>query len=438
MYRCGDLSFTIKTTNLIKDSIRDGMQMRALYLMLILLFVGSLNADDNWTHFRGDQAGRADDAQLPTELGEGKNVKWKIPVRGKGWASPVIFGDQLWTITATVDGSKMWALCFDKNTGETIHDILVFENEEVRFCHPTNSFASCTPAVEEGTVYVHFGSYGTAALNTKTGKKIWERRDLECDHWRGPASSPVIDDDRLIVSYDGFDVQFVVAFNKETGETVWKKDRGIDYGTDNGDRKKAYSTATVIEHQGRRQAIVPSAMETISYNPENGEVLWRVRHGGMNAACRPLFHNGLVYITGGDGARAMVAVSPEGTGDITNTSIKWEFSKSVPRRASQLLIDGHLYMMNDQGVASCIQADSGQVVWQQRAGTGEFRSSPVFANGFIYCFSVEGAGVVLKAGAEFEKVADFEFETGFQASPAISANRMFLRSITHLYCIESE
>ena len=134
----------------------------------------------------------------------------------------------------------------------------------------------------------------------------------------------------------------------------------------------------------------------------------------------------------------MVAVAPEGTGDITNTAIKWEFSKSVPRRASQLLVDGHLYMMNDQGVASCIKADSGEVVWQQRAGAGEFRSSPVYANGLIYCFSVEGTGVVLKAGTTFEKVADFKYESGFHASPAISGNSMFLRSITHLYCIESE
>ena len=412
--------------------------MRASLLMLILLLSGPLGAAENWTHFRGDQAGRADAARLPTDLGEGKSVKWKVPIRGKGWASPVIFGEQLWTITATVDGSKMWALCFDKESGKTIHDILVFENEEVRFCHPTNSYASCTPAIEDGTVYVHFGSYGTAAIDTKTGKKKWERRDLDCDHWRGPASSPVIDGDRLIVSYDGFDVQYVVAFDKKSGETIWKKDRGIDYGTDNGDRKKAYSTATVIEHKGRRQAIVPSAMETISYNPSNGDVLWRVRHGGMNAACRPLFHNGLVYITGGDGARAMVAVSPEGSGDITNSAIKWEFSKSVPRRASQLLVDGRLYMMNDQGVASCLNADTGEIVWQQRAGTGEFRSSPVYANGLIYCFSVDGSGVILKTGSTFEKVASFKFDSGFQASPAISGNKMFLRSITDLYCVEAE
>ena len=152
--------------------------MRASLLMLILLLSGPLGAAENWTHFRGDQAGRADAAKLPTDLGEGKSVKWKVPIRGKGWASPVIFGEQLWTITATVDGSKMWALCFDKESGKTIHDILVFENEEVRFCHPTNSYASCTPAIEDGTVYVHFGSYGTAAIDTKTGKKKWERRDF--------------------------------------------------------------------------------------------------------------------------------------------------------------------------------------------------------------------------------------------------------------------
>ncbi|MEC7565318.1 MAG: PQQ-binding-like beta-propeller repeat protein [Planctomycetota bacterium] len=413
--------------------------MRNVLVVMFLMTTTMVFAADNWSHFRGDRGdGRADSAQLPLELGEGKNVKWKVPISGKGWSSPVIWENQIWLTTATVDGKKMRALCLDRASGKMIHDILVFENEpdDIRFCHPTNSYASPTAAIEKGTIYVHFGSYGTAALDTATGAKKWERRDLVCNHWRGPASSPVIDQDRVIVSYDGFDVQYVVAFDKETGRTVWKKDRNIDYGSDNGDRKKAYSTATIIEFGGQRQAILPSATATIAYHPKTGTEIWRVRHGGMNAAARPLYGHGLLYITAGDGARAMVAVRPDGTGDITQTHIQWEFSKSVPKRASQLLIDDHLYMMNDAGVATCIEAKTGKMIWQERAGMGEFRSSPIFANGNMYCFSVTGDYVILKCSPEFQKVSDGRFDSGFQASPAVKDNRLYLRSITDLYCIE--
>ena len=156
----------------------------------------------------------------------------------------------------------------------------------------------------------------------------------------------------------------------------------------------------------------------------------------MNAAARPLYGHGLLYITAGDGARAMVAVRPDGTGDITQTHIQWEFSKSVPKRASQLLIDDHLYMMNDAGVATCIEAKTGKMIWQERAGMGEFRSSPIFANGNMYCFSVTGDYVILKCSPEFQKVSDGRFDSGFQASPAVKDNRLYLRSITDLYCIE--
>ena len=349
------------------------MLFRSLLCVCFVLWTSFIHADETWSHFRGDAGdGRADDAQLPLEISEGVNVKWKVPISGRGWSSPVIWKDQLWLTTATEDGVKMSAICIDRLTGKTLHDIVVFENalDDIRFRHPTNSYASPTPAIEEGTLYVHFGSYGTAAINTVTGKKKWERRDFQCNHWRGPAASPVIDGDRIIISYDGFDVQFIVALDKQTGKTIWKTDRNIDYGTDNGDRKKAYSTPTIIEVAGKRQAISPSATETISYDPASGAVLWRVKHGGMNAAARPLFGHGLLYISAGDGARAMVAVRPGGAGDVTATHIAWEFSKAVPKRASQLLIKDYLYMMNDAGVATCLEAKTGKLGLANASGYG--------------------------------------------------------------------
>ena len=407
---------------------------------IAVLLVANSSMAENWTQFRGANTdGTAADAKLPGEIAEDKNLAWKIEVPGKGWSSPVTWGNEIWLTTATPEGDEMFVLSYDATSGKQLKNIKVFENDVTRFCHPTNSFASPTPVIEDGRIYVHFGSYGTACLNTKTGEKIWERRDLECNHWRGPGSSPIVDGDNLIVSYDGFDVQYVVAFNKDTGKTEWKQDRNIDYGTDNGDRKKAYGTGQVVEFDGRRQVVLPSAVETISYDPASGKELWRVRHGGMNAAARPLFGNGLLYIAAGSGERSLIAVRPDGNGDISDSHVEWGSSKSVPRRPSQILIGERLFMISDQGVASCLDAVSGEIVWQKRVGSGgEIRSSPVMAGGLIYSFGVEGEVVVFAASDEFELVSQSKLEDGFQASPAIHDNALIVRGVRHLYRFESK
>lgn len=402
-----------------------------------LLCCTTLSAADRWPQFRGPNGDGIAKAKLPIEFNEQENVAWKIPIHGKGWSSPVIWGDQLWLTTATEDGKQMSAICVDRKSGEILHDVVVFENEHPRFAHPTNSYASCTPVIEEGRIYVHFGSYGTACLNTSTAKKIWERRDFECNHWRGPGSSPIMHEDKLIVAYDGYDYQYVTALDKGSGKTVWRKDRNIDYGTDNGDRKKAYSTATVIEHDGRLQVISPSATDTISYDPNTGSELWRVHHGGMNAAARPLYAHGLVYIAAGSGPLELIAVRPDGSGDVTDTHIEWGFSKSVPRRPSQIILGDLMFMIDDKGVASCINAKSAKVMWQKRVG-GEYRASPILAGDHIYFFSMDGQVTVIEAAAKYKLVAKNQLGTGFQASPAVAGNSLYLRSLKNLYCIEGE
>ena len=410
--------------------------MRRTLLLVFLLVAGQVVAADSWPQFRGPSGDGSADANLPLTWSESENVKWKIPIHGKGWSSPVIWGDQLWLTTATEDGKQMSALCVQRDSGKVLRDIVVFENEEPRFCHPTNSYASCTPVIEEGRIYVHFGSYGTACLDTATGKKNWERRDLQCNHWRGPGSSPIVQGDKLIVAYDGYDYQYVVAFDKNSGKTAWRRDREIDYGTDNGDRKKAYSTATAFEHNGRRQIISPSAMESIAYDPDSGDVLWRVRHDGMNAAAKPLYANGLVYIAAGSGPFSMIAVKPDGSGDVTDTHIEWGFSKSAPKRPSPIIVGELMFMINDQGIASCIDAKTAKIIWQKRVG-GEYRASPIVANGRIYCFSMDGTTVVIEAAEAYKLLAENKLEYGFQASPAVAGNSLYLRTIADLYCIES-
>ena len=411
--------------------------MKSFLCLLLTLITASFSiADENWAEFRGSNGDGISTAKdLPVEFDVKKNLKWKLPLKGMAHSSPVIWGNQLWITNATEDGKQMFAVCLDRMTGKVIHDLLVFENEEPRYREKTNSYASCTPAIEEGRIYLHYGSYGTTCVDTTTGKKLWERRDIQCNHWRGPGSSPVIDDKNMYVAYDGYDFQFALALDKKTGKTVWKKDRNIDYGSDDGDRKKAYSTATLFEHKGRRQVVMSSAVETITYDPATGDELWRIRHGGMNAAARPLYQHGLVYIAAGTGDYSFIAVKPEGKGDITESSIVWNMAKGASKRPSQIIQGDHMFMIADKGVATCLNAKTGEIVWQQRVG-GNYRASLFMADDNIYSFSQEGKITVFKAKDTYEEVAVSELETEFQASPAVAGNQIYLKSVDTLYCFE--
>ncbi|QDU76708.1 outer membrane biogenesis protein BamB [Bremerella volcania] len=406
-----------------------------LSFCLTLLSWNTLSADINWPEFRGSDGNGANfSAEVPTDLSDPQNIAWKAEPHGKGWSSPVVWGDQLWITTATEDGKQQYALCYDRNTGEKKFDLLLFENEEVDEAHMTNSYASCTPAIEEGRIYVHFGRYGTACLDTKTGKKLWERRDLPCDHHRGPASSPVIDDKNMYVAFDGFDVQYVVALDKETGKTVWKTDRNIKYNTDNGDWMKAYGTGLLIEHAGRRQLIYPSAYATQSFDPETGDILWSIQHGGMNAAIRPIYRHGLVYVFPGHGKNLLVAVDPSGSGDVTASHVKWSAGKGVPLRPGPVFIEDKIYMLDDDGVVSCRDAKSGDVDWIKRIG-GNYRASLVCAGENLYAFTDDGHATVFKASPEeYIEISQADFPSGFQASGVPLDDSLYLRSVKGLYC----
>jgi outer membrane protein assembly factor BamB len=410
--------------------------MRTALLTCTILISSQLASAENWPAFRGPAAnGQAAATNLPAKFGNGEHVAWKTAIHGRGWSSPVVWEKQIWMTTATEDGKKMFAVAVDLDSGKIVHDVLVFENADPRFCHPANSYASPTPTIEQGRVYVHFGSYGTACLDTATGKVLWSRRDFECDHFRAPGSSPILFRDLLFLSFDGVDQQYVVALNKKTGKTAWKKERSIDYGTDNGDRKKAYSTPTVIEFNGRAALISPAAVATIAYSPLTGEELWTVRHGGMNAAPRPLFANGLIYIAAGGGKTQFVAVRPGGNGDVTDSHITWSSAVGIPRRSSQLLVGNSLFMAADNGVASCRDPKSGEIFWQHRFG-GDFWASPVAADGKIYFFSKQGKISVIAASRDFKQLAENEFDAGFNSSAAIVDNSLIIRSFTHLYRIK--
>ena len=411
---------------------------RALLLVLLAAsVVAPARAGENWPQFRGPHAdGQSPAHGLPVTFSETQNVLWKTPVHGNAWSSPVVWDQQIWMTTATKDGTELGAVCVDAGSGRIVHDVVVFKIAKPQFCHPMNSYGTPTPVVENGRVYLHFGTHGTACLDTASAQPLWTRQDFACDHFRGAASSPVVADQLLVLTFDGVDAQYLVALDKTSGKTVWKRDRNTVFEKDDGDYHKAYSTPALLSVNGQPQLVSPSAGATIAYVPATGQEIWRVRSGGMNAAALPLFGNGLVYATSASGGYQLFAVRPDGRGDVSDTHVAWKFAKNVPSRSSQILVGERLFMISDAGVISCVDAKSGQAVWQKRIG-GAFSASPLCADGHLYFFGEDGEVPVIDAADTYQPIASNHLDGGFMASPAVYHNSLILRSRTHLYRIES-
>ena len=387
-----------------------------------------------WNQFRGPNGdGDARSANLPLKFSEKQNMSWKLPMPGKAWSSPVVMDGKVWLTNAEPEGYKMWAIQVDWHSGKELKKVLVFENKEPQYCHPMNSYGTPTPVIYDGRVFVHFGTHGTAALDAQSGQVLWERRDFKCDHFRGAAASPIVFNDSLIVHFDGHDLQYIVCLDQKTGKTRWKKEREYDFKTDNGDRKKAYCTPSVITHNGRQELISPGAVATESRNPVTGDLFWTARTGGMNASSRPIYRHGHVYVFCGMGS--MSAIRPGGDGDVDKTHVTWSRRKVVPKKSSPLLLNDLLFMVSDEGVASCSNPLNGEIYWADRLKIkGQCASSPIHASGHIYSFSSEGDCIVFKAKKEgLEILAHNKLPTGCMASPAVVGDSLLVRTKQNLY-----
>jgi outer membrane protein assembly factor BamB len=398
-------------------------------LLALLLLPAAVPADD-WTRFRGPNGtGVSPATGLPTTWGETSNVVWKTAIHDKGWSSPVVLGNQVWLTTAKEDGKAQWAVCVDRDSGKVVHDVKVFDTPKVPyfFMKDYNSHASPSPAVEPGRVYVHFGSAGTACLDTETGKVLWQRRDLPCDHWRAPGSSPVLWGDLVILTFDGHDRQYLAALRKKDGTTAWEAKREITVPKDDGDLKKAFSTPTVVEAGGRPLLVSPGAMTTIALDPATGKEVWKVQHGGMNAATPPVLAGGKLFVTTGNPAH-LVAIGLDG-------KVAYKVTKEVPQRPAPLAYNGLLFLVSDNGIATCLDPKTGDVVATRRLG-GPFYSSPVCAEGRLYAFDKKGKGTVLTADRDLKVIATNQLADGVIATPAVAGRALYVRTYSHLYRIE--
>jgi outer membrane protein assembly factor BamB len=423
-----------------------------VFIASLLLLLPLARAGD-WPEFRGPfgngHAAAAEDAKpagLPLRWNETENVIWKTPIPDSGWSTPVVMGGQIWLTAATEEGHDFRVLCVDAQSGKLRFNRKLFHADKPEpLGNSVNGYASPSPAIEPGRVYAHFGSYGTACLDTAAGKTIWQRNDLPCRHYRGPASSLILFEDLLILSMDGIDVQYLAALDKKTGRTVWKTDRTTawnDLDADgrpkmDGDQRKAFSTPLILDLQPVPMLISSGSKTLYGYDPRTGRECWKVYHGSHTTASRHVLGQGLVMFATGMGKPELWAVKPDGQGDVTRSNVVWKSGgKSVSKLASPVVVGDLLFMVSDGGVASCREIATGRELWTQRIG-GHFAASPIFADGRLYFCDQDGKTTVIKPGRNFELLATNTLETGCMASPAVSGKSLFLRTKTHLYRIEN-
>ena len=392
-------------------------------------------AAEPWWQFGGPAGnGHAPVSTLPLSW-DANDIAWKTPIHDRGWSSPVIWGDQVWVTTATRDGGMLFAVCIDKNAGKILYDIHVFDVTSAMSITSANTYATPTPTIEEGRVFVHYGTYGTACIDTGTGKVLWTRRDLKCDHERGagPASSPTLVGSNVVFHVDGRDVQYVIALSKDTGQTAWKTTRSIDYSKVPVHHRKAYGMPVLIPRGDGSQLVGVGGRGLFSYDPETGRELWKMKHRGWSIAPRPAYGGGLLFAIIDRDNPELWAIRPDGTGDVTDSHIVWRETKRMPARASPLFVDGLLFVVNRNGIATCLEASTGKVFWQERL-EGAFSASPIYANGRIYLFNEESTCTVVRAQREF-KILSINPLAGEQlmATPAVDDNAFIIRTEKSLY-----
>lgn len=398
--------------------------------------VASYRMPGDWPQFRGpDGQGHAGQCGLPLRWSETDNVRWKVPVPGRGWSSPVVLGDRIWITTATDSGRSLRAVSIDRQTGRLLYDVEVFASEPLPV-NPKNSHASPTPVVEPGRLYVHFGTLGTACLDADTGNALWADRSLTLEHKEGPGSSPVLYGNLLILTCDGMDKQYVAALDKSTGRLVWRADRtGVQ--SPNPDFRKAYATPLVVRVNGDDQLISPAADRVIAYDPSTGKEIWRSEYKGFSNVPRPVVGADTIFVCTGFVRGELVAIRAGGQGDVTRTHEAWRLGKSIPNIPSPLLVGQELYLVSDRGVATCVDSRSGRVHWTTRLD-GDFSASPLFADGRVYFFSEANHTTVVAAGTKLRVLAVNELSGRLQATPAVAGPALFLRSDTHLYRLETD
>jgi len=391
----------------------------------------------DWSQFRGpNQDGHADDAKLPTTWDKKTNVTWRTELAGNGWSSPAVADGKIY-LTAAVPGTgkgdhSLRTLCLSAKTGEIAWDVEVFKQDgkAAPGIHSKNSHASPTAVVSDGEVFVHFGHMGTACLSAKDGKILWTQTTLKYTPVHGNGGSPVLAAGNLIFSIDGTDKQAIVALDRKTGKVAWSTDRKAS-------PRKAFSFSTplLINVSGTEQLISLGSDVVMSLDPATGKEIWRVKYDGYSVVPKPVYGNGMVYFSTGYDTPVFYAVKVDGKGDVTKTHVAWTSKKGAPRNASPLLVGDSLYLADDNGLLTCLNAKNGGERWNESIAKA-FSGSPILAGGLIYLLDESGTTTVFKPGEAYDNVATNKIGERTLASFGVDGNALLLRTDKALYRIE--
>ncbi len=395
----------------------------------------------DWPEFRGPSAqGIIAAKNIPTVWSPTKNVRWRTPLPGEGWSSPIVVGNSLYVTTA-IPGDEsaeppnyeLALLILDVRSGRLIRRVALFTQEgaSAPSIHKKNSHASPTPLFDGRNIYVHFGHQGTACT-TPDGQVLWRNDSLGYPPVHGNGGSPVVVDDLLIFSRDGGNMSEVTALDKMTGRLVWQVQRDVEV-----QKQFSFCTPLVIESAGRKQLIIPGSNVVQSLDPATGKEYWRLYYEGYSVVPRPIYESGLVFVCTGYNRPSLLAIDPTGSGDVTATHLKWRSSSNIPNTPSLVAYQGLVAMVSDKGIAICFDAVTGKEIWKERIG-GNFSASPLLVGSHMYLLSEEGNCTILDIAGQPREIAKNGLGERCLASPAIVDNDILIRTAKALVRISDK
>ena len=399
-----------------------------IFLLLIAIMLPDIQAQ-NWPCFRGPNGdGTSTEINLPVRWDSVTNVAWKVPVPGIGYSSPVVFNDRLFITTAIKETQEKILLCYDTKSGKLLWQRTVvkspFEGK-----HDNNSHASGTPATDGSKVFVSFldGQDVVVAAYDYTGKQIWLQKPGTFSSPHGYSCSPLLYEDKVIINGSSQENPFVAALSKNDGKTLWKVNH----------ERPSHSFATPIIRKiaGKTQLIFLGNREIASYNPNDGSKYWWVNGPSEDFCSSPVYNEktGLILVSSAWPRIILVAIRPDGSGDVTNSHVVWQQREGGYYVPSPVYKDNLLFSTMTTGMLNCLDATTGKVLWTEKMGPQY--SSPVIAGGLIYMPKDDGVITVIKPGTKFESIARNAIGEKMFASPAVSNGKIYLRSFKHLYCI---
>lgn len=405
--------------------------MRFFLSLILFLIVAAAKADENWPGWRGPRGdGTVRGApNLPVDFDIAKDTVWKTKIPGVGHASPVIWEDRIFLVSADEESQARSLMCFDRISGEIKWSKGVLQSpfEDI---HRLNSRASSTPVTDGERIFVSFldGEKMFVAAYDLEGNQLWQQRPGVFSSKHGYCSCPVLWKNMVIVNGDHDGEAYIVALDQKSGETIWKTERP--------NKLRSYCTPIIREIDGRTQLILSGSESVASYDPENGTQHW-VIDGPTEQFVASLVYNedlNLLFMTCGFPQKHMFAIRPDGSGNVTKTHVVWRDTAGASYVPSPIAIGDYFLVVADNGVASCFIAETGERHWRERLPGGH-SASIIAANGLAYFISDEGIVSVLKPGPEFKVIAQSEVGENVYASPAVYGDQFFIRGEEHLFCI---